>query len=153
MSLVVGTNSWATVSEADTYLEDIAGTEDWFNLDDDPGVNQGAESKSTYLVSAFRFLMYHPNLDGLTADLTSDQVKNAQIEMALFLSRYQGDFEERQSLVSSGVESFKAGRWEEDYSTSYPSLPGKVFALLSDYFVAYGSGVAQLRGEDYVEDE
>lgn len=147
MALLVGTNSWVTVAEADSYLEDMADVEDWFELSDDP-VQRGEKSKANLLVTAFRWLMYNINLINLTASLTDQNVKNAQIEGALFLLRYQEDLERRGALSATGVTRIELSKWTETIQEM--SLPSKILSLLNEYS-SIGGRVIQLLGEDYTD--
>lgn len=149
MALVVGTNSWVTVAEADTYLQDIPKATDWFDLADDPA-ESGGEAKSSYLILAFQTLITHADLSGLSASTTDDNVDQAQIELALYLLRYLEDFEQRSMLISSGVQEFDMGEWSEKFKESGGSLPSHILSLLSSY-VSYGNVSAQLRPENYVD--
>lgn len=146
MSLVVGTNSWELVSEADTYLTDRLNASDWFDLSDTS--TPGNPSKEVYLITAFRELINYPGTS-LTADLTDDSVKEAQTEMALWLIKFNDDAERRKALISMGVTSFTASRdWKETLSEY--GLPQQVYTILvkSGYLIGSGGGIITFEGED-----
>ena len=111
MALVVGTNSWVSVAEADTYFTDRVGASDWFDLDESPAT-PGANSKETFLISAFYWLF---DDQGFNLPQVSDDpiIKRAQEEAALFLMKYSLSYEERQAKIAAGVERFKNSKWEE----------------------------------------
>ena len=149
MSLIVGTNSWVSVAQADAYLTDVPEATDWFNLVEDP-IEAGGEAKTSYLILSFRTLVTHPDLNGLSASTTDEKVNDAQIELALYLLRYREDFEQRSMLMSSGVQEFDMGEWSEKFKDSGGSLSTSILSLLSTY-VTYGNVSVQLRPENYVE--
>ena len=91
MSLIVGTNSWCSIGEADSYLTNKRNAYEWFNLGDtdDPGVI----CKTSLLVSAYRRLINSAEFN-IASSSTDDNVKNAQIEMAWFLYKHGEEIEE-----------------------------------------------------------
>jgi len=148
MSLIVGTNSWVTIAEADTYLEDSMNAGDWFDLPIESGTEQGSKSRSSVLITAFRWLMSHSSLSGLSASLTDDNVKQAQIESAIFLLRYQSDYERRDSLRAMGVSQMSVSKWSE--SLEDVTLPSNIASLLSSYTIR-GGMIVTLRGDTYTD--
>jgi len=149
MSFAVGTNSWASVADADSYLEFIPGSTDWFAMDDSPAT-PGAESKESYLVMAFQWLISASQFTGLSSSLSSDNVKEAQIEAGLFLLHYREDYFKRSTLIASGVESFKMSRFSEKLGRV--DIPDYIANKLSDYTV-YAGRTVQLGSEDYTDFE
>ncbi len=143
MALVVGQNSWSTIAESDTYLEDRIGTSDWFLLEDtdDPGVI----AKSTLLTSAYHWLIAAPQVS-LTADLTDANVKNAQIEAAIYLQEHYADMDNRRAAISQGVTEFEVSKRQEKFDSSKVSLPQHILGLLTDYSIVGGS-IVQLGGQ------
>ncbi|MCK5609600.1 hypothetical protein KAR91_47435 [Candidatus Pacearchaeota archaeon] len=132
MALVVGTNSWATVAEADTYLEDIPGTDvDWFPLVDAP-VNPGEASKESWLVNAFRWLT-SSTMFILSASVTSENIKNAQIQSAVYLLRYRDERAKRESMMTSGVTDFDYQEVSETLDYSQLTIPDSIAGLLTEY--------------------
>ena len=128
MSLVAGTNSWATVAEADTYLTDRMDAEGWFDIPetDEPGVR----SKETLLISAFHWLM--SALD-LSASLTSDDVKNAQIEAAWWLNNHYSALDERRAAIFTGVEDFEMSRRSEKLNIANLKVPDFIIGFIPQY--------------------
>lgn len=145
MALTVGVNSWASVAEADAYLETKAGSEMWFYLDDAPAT-PGADSKETFLVSAF-FWLFDDKSFGLSAALTDDKIKRAQIEAALFLMTYRTEFENRQAMIASGVSSFRNSKWSENLGSV--NKPQNILDILASAGFSFQNGVVQLLPEDY----
>lgn len=140
MALAVGQNSWTTIQEADTYLTDRIGSGEWFDLKDtdDPGL----VTKSSLLTSAFLWLMGIPKLE-LTAGLTSSDVKNAQIESALFLLDHYTALNERRAAMFTGVESFTMSRKKEILNIDKLAIPDYILGILGisfnkDEFVILG---------------
>ena len=143
MALVVGSNSWVSRAEADAYLEYRVDASAWDTLDDVPA-SFGAASKDSYLVTAFYWLYNNVEFE-VPLETSDPNVKNAQIEAALFLMKYQGDYEKREALISSGVTSFERSKWKEDLGAV--SLPDRIKGMLVSYNNA--NAVVQLYPEDY----
>lgn len=126
MSLVVvGTNSWATVAEADTYFETrLFANKFWSSFTD-------ISDKEAALVTAFNQLMTC-GIFNLAASDTSANVKKAQFEMALFLLQHLADMDARKGLQAQGVVS--AGMVGETYDLSRTGqpIPANVMAILKD---------------------
>ena len=148
MALVVGENTWGTVTEADTYLTYKTGVSAWFDLSDtgDPGT----ESKESLLASAFYWLLYD-SLYGLSASLTIDAVKIAQFEAAMFLLNNRIEYESRDTLIASGVKSFDRSKWSETLDAV--KKPASVDNILRSAGFGSANGTALLLGEDYDTDE
>lgn len=105
MAVVVGTNSWVTIVEADTYFNNhIDGTK-WSGLANDA-------EKEKYLVTAFNWLLYDGNYE-LVPTTTATSVKYAQMEAALFLITNYDEFHKREALIASGVTEFTYSKWKE----------------------------------------
>lgn len=122
MALTVGTNSWVTVSEADTYFSDRVGTGDYWNDD---------AEKAAALVTAYKELT---NSGHFNLPSTATQVmKDAQCEYALYLLIHEPDRSIRAGLITQGV--VEAGVVKEKYSSSIRKLkfPPMVESLLDAY--------------------
>ena len=133
MAIVVGSNSWVTIAEADTYLTDRIDCEDWFTLADSAGA--GALSKTNLLVSAFYLLIKHPSLE-LSSSLTDDNVKNAQIEFSKYLHKHYEETDSRAAMIASGVRSFRLSKWWEQLSDKGGfQVPNYILGMLSAYNV------------------
>ncbi len=130
MAFVVGVDSWVTVAEADTYLTYRMGSDEWFDLIAE--AVPGAVSKETVLGSACKELINCPSIT-LSISTTNDAVKNAQIEMALFLVEHYDEFNDRRAAIATGLDSFYLGRRREDLRTFFVGVPEYILSMLSDY--------------------
>lgn len=140
MSLVVGQNSWVTIAEADTYLTDRMGAGDWFSLS---GVGSpGITSKSTLLSTAYFWLLNNPKLE-LSGSLTDSNVKNGQIESALFLLEHYAALNERRAAIGTGVKSFKLMSRREVLVQDLV-LPAHIAGFFSQYGIS--NAVVELKG-------
>jgi hypothetical protein len=146
MALVVGTNSWATVAEADAILENVIGSGNWFALP--ANAAPGSASRETYLVSAFYWLS---GAYGIPASVSgSDVLKRAQALAAQWMIAEWDGYRKREGLIAGGVEEFEWSRWRERLRTTV-EVPRFIADLLIE-IGAGGSNVAvQLYGEDYIE--
>jgi hypothetical protein len=127
--ITVGTNSFVTLTEANTYMGDRFGGAAWFALT--------IPERETLLITAFRWLVS----EGVPKTSTSEGVKWGQIELAWWINNYFDEYEARQALIAGGVKKFKASKWEEELSQV--GLPQNVKNLVSDdmnlggYFPTY----------------
>lgn len=128
MAVVVGTNSWVTIAEADDYLTDRIDAADWFLLGDTD--NPGIVSKTSLLVSAFHWLNTSATISSSSTD---DSVKNAQIEAALFLQKHYTELDERRAAASMGVKTFRFSKRSEDLDLNRIKLPEHIAGLLAGY--------------------
>lgn len=131
MALVVGTDSWVTLAEAETYFSGRVKTTAWDALTD--------QVKEDYLRTAFRWILYDPQYSApKSAD--DDAVKNGQCEAALFLINYYDEFTKREALIASGVTSFTYSKWSEDLSEAQkPTIVRDMFAS-AGYFTGPCAG-------------
>lgn len=145
MAITPGDNTWATVSEADAILSQQVGSADWFALPTAEDPAEGGESKEAYLVTAYRWLK---GTYGLAASASaSDALKEAQSLAANWLITYREDYQERESLIASGVEEFKWSRWEEKLGSVSP--PRFIVDILIGLGVGGSNQAVQLYGDDY----
>lgn len=105
ITIIVGTNSWLTLAEAETYFESRINADSWNNLPSN-------DEKSKYLISAYNWLFYDPAFLA-PASATQQAVKNGQCEAALFLIDYATEWDKRDALIASGVKEFQYSKWEE----------------------------------------
>lgn len=134
MALVIGTDSWATLVEADAYLTNKVGTSEWFSLTDTPAT-PGAESKESFMIMAYNQLLTKVGYD-IPSDSTDENVKKGQIEFAYYLLTSGDEYNQRVDLQSQGVTEFKLSKWSEKYSEESilnQPLPSIVANFLSDY--------------------
>jgi hypothetical protein len=122
-AIVVGTNSWVTEAEANTYFSDRLGASGyWVN---------GASDNIPALITAYKWLQCGKYSLPATA---TQPIKDAQCEMALFLLQHQPDLDLRMGLRVQGV--IQAGVVKESYSRGgsieFP-IPPVVAQLLDTY--------------------
>lgn len=130
MSLVVGTNSWASVAEGDTYLTDRIDAADWFALP--TASNPGEVAKESLLVSAFYWLTGSPLLT-VAASSTDTNVKNGQIEAALYLLQHYDEMSERRALRASGIVDIRLSRRREAIDLNAIDVPAHILGYFADY--------------------
>ncbi len=133
MSLVVGQNSWSTVSEADTYFTNRINTTDWFSLNTSPA-NPGEVAKESLLISAYNWLIGASELS-LSASLTDTNVKTAQMEAALFLQEHYSEMNERNAAAHTGVTGFKLSQRSENIDIKNIGIPDFIMGLLRNYVI------------------
>lgn len=128
MAIVVGSNSWVTVAEADTYLEGKWGASGWAGLDP-------VTQKTPLLISAFRWIR---RLTGYSvpADSTDQNVKDAQCEAAWYLYKHGTGSDKREALRAQGVKAFRVMSFSETLTAS--EVPDFIADLLKDYESTYG---------------
>jgi len=120
----VGTNSWLTEAEADTYMADRLAISDYWNAD---------AEKSAALVTAYRWLTASNRFSFPTT--ATQAMKDAQTEYALYLIQHQPDLDLRMGLQAQSVT--KAGIVKETYDLNrerFP-FPPVVEGLLEAYLV------------------
>ena len=127
MGLIVGTNSWVTVAEADTYKSDKWDSGDWTTLNNN--------EKEKALVSAYRWIQSKQEYN-ISPTSTSQKVKDAQIELADYIIDYWSEHKERDALYAQGVRDFTLSKWKEKLEK--PDLPFIVQDLLSDSLLNAG---------------
>ena len=122
-TIIVGTNSWVTEAEANTYLEARVKSGDYWT--------DGAIDNIPALITAYKWL----KAGKFTIPATITQpIKDAQCEMALFLLQHQPDLDLRMGLQVQGV--IVAGVVKEQYrQDNYIEMPIPpiVQQLLAEY--------------------
>lgn len=119
-TIVINTNSWVTIVEADTYLDEKVGASAWAALTD--------EQKSEYLITAFRWINRLPDYD---FSVVTNNMKYAQIELAWYIYGNYTTHTKHEALYASGVRNFRVSKFTE--SLAKPELPPVVKDLLDDY--------------------
>lgn len=140
--IVVGTNSWILLADADEYFSTRIGSENIWNEELDE------EKREASLITSFNVLL-NCGLFTLVASDTSSNVKNAQCEMALFLLVHGEDIDKRKGLQAQGVVS--AGIVQESYDKDklYDiPIPNIVRGLLKDSMTQQGIYVAPAKRDD-----
>ena len=120
-TIVVNTNSWVTIAESETYLDEKLGADAWASLSD--------EEKTQSLISAFRWINRATNY---SIGVVTDNLKYAQMELAFYIYEYSESHRKHEALIAQGVDSFRISKfWEA--SSGKIELPQTVKDLLSDY--------------------
>ena len=122
-TITVGTNSWVTEAAANTYFEARIKAGDYWT--------DGADDNIPALITAYNWL----NAGGYGLPTVATQnMKDAQCEMAMFLLQHQPDLDLRMGLQVQGV--IAAGvvkeRYKDDNSVELP-IPPIVAKLLEEY--------------------
>jgi hypothetical protein len=128
MALVVGTNSWATLAEANDYLAGKwnAGTT-WTGL-------SNTQKESALITSFYWIRRKYP---AIPASSTADNVKYAQIELAWYIVNSYSEHIKRSALYTQGVRDFSISKWREKLEKS--TLPQEIEDLLEDYLTGQGN--------------
>jgi len=127
MGLVLFTNSWVTVNEANTYLSNKFLADGWVTLT--------SKQKEQVLITAFWWIYNYPSFS-IAKTSTNEKVKNAQIELAWWTFNYYQEFRDREALISSGVNSFALSKWSESLGSQ--DLPKSILDMLSDFSIYDG---------------
>lgn len=120
ITLIVNTNTWITLTEANNYIEAIPLNSIWSALSDN--------EKKQYIVTAYRKIKYS-NIFDLSS--ITQIIKDAQAELTYWLSKYMKGWEKRQALYSSGVRSFNLPDWSE--TLEKVTIPDNIIDMLEDY--------------------
>jgi len=126
-TITVGTNSWASVSYADTYFADKWGASFWASLSD--------AQKTQLLISSYKWINQQSTLN-IAATSTADIVKQAQCELSQYMYDYYDDHRKREALYNQGVTDFRISQFSE--SLKGASFPVFISAMLSDYAADVG---------------
>ncbi len=127
MALTVGTNSWVTVAEADTYFLTRWGASDWAGF--------SAANKETLLISAYNWIQQQA-IFSISPTSTDAKVKQAQYEAAWFLYNYNTEMEKRRALYAQGVKAFEISKFSETLQA--PEFPAFIADILEDEIVTAG---------------
>jgi len=122
-TITVGTNSWVTMTEANTFFEGRIKSSDYWTA--------SADDNIPALITAYKWLQAGKYAFPATI---VQAIKDAQCEMALFLLQHQSDLDLRVGLQVQGV--IAAGVVKEKYrNNKYTALPIPpiVEQLLEDY--------------------
>jgi hypothetical protein len=154
MALVKGTNSYATVAEADTYFEDRVGFAEWDEADD--------EDKARYLVTASQLLdekswagymvdedqamawprvgSYFDPRRGTSVAFESDEIPTRVVTATYELARHlliNGDvLDSTSSAIDIQVDSIKISK-----ITSAPVIPSTINRLIRPLLMNQGSNL------------
>lgn len=121
MSLVIGSNSFVTLAEANSYFAEKYGASVWASLT--------SANKEQLLISAYRWITRSSEVS-VPPTATATNVKYAQIELAWYIYCYNEEHNKRSALYSQGVRSFNISKFSETLSQG--GLPDIVKDLLKD---------------------
>jgi hypothetical protein len=137
MGLVLHTNSWVTVAEADAHLADKFGVgTTWTSLNN--------TQKEQALVTAYRWIQ-SLSAYSISASETAENVKRAQIELAYYIVESYDEHRKRSALYTQGVRSFKISKWSETLKES--GLPFEVEGLLFEFLLNLGGEFPEFERE------
>lgn len=123
MSITVGTNSWVTLAEANSFLGERYGASVWASLSD--------SDKESLLITAF-WKIYGSKSFSVSQSSTDEKVKAAQIITALYIYENNSAIKKRLALQAQGVKSFSISKFSETLSEgSWLSMEAK--DLLDEY--------------------
>ena len=122
--MTVGTDSWVTLTEANTYLGNKFGAATWSPLSN--------SIKEQLLISAFMAIYYSKEYT-VSKTSTSEFVKSAQIETAWYIYNYNTESEKRGALQAQGVDSFSLSKFSETYNGNYSMIPPIAKGMLEGF--------------------
>lgn len=135
--LTVGTNSWVTIAEADSYIADMYSNTGW-----------AAADKDKLLITAFRRIYTCPDFS-IAKTSTNELVKWAQIELAFWLLKNNNDMQKREALQSMNITSVRIDDMSESYDKGF-ILPPIVKNMLKDFASGSHIGVIDREVENYI---
>ena len=147
--LIIGQNSVVTTLEADEYLTDRSNSTGWFSLPEDSSLEPGSFSKESLLVTSFRSLQDISN-GKIAATSTDDNIKKAQIELALYYSKHLNYTDEREGPITAGMSEYEIrSRREKYYEDVFSTVPSRIKNTLLSYvsFGGYFVNVTENIGE------
>jgi hypothetical protein len=128
MSLTVGTNSWVSVAEADTYFSDHwTASSTWSGLTN--------TQKEQLLITAYRWIQAQSAFS-ISPAATAALVKTAQMELAWYVYNYMTETEDRRALYAQGVREFELSKWSETLEKG--GFPPFIADYLDDYTTRVG---------------
>lgn len=130
MAIEVGTNSWISLADANTYFSSHIGSGPWDALSN--------TDKEKYLITSYRWI-YYDSAFTVPASSSEAAVKYGQCEAALYLITYYTDMQKHEAMIAGGVKSFQYGkRSEELMQIQKPQTVINMFAKVA----MYNSGVS-----------
>lgn len=127
-SIIVGTNSWVTIAESDSYLEEKLDASAWASLTD--------LQKTQRLISAYRWINQQADIS-IAASSTADVVKYAQIETAWYMHKNWTAHDKRNALYAQGVREFDISKYSEKLEGA--KLPEYIRLMLVDFITGGGN--------------
>lgn len=127
MGIIVGTNSWVTLAEADSYMDGKFDNDGWTSL--------SSSNREKALITAFYWILDCGRYN-VSASTVSDKLDRAQIELAWYVARFYADHQKHAALNAQGVQSFSISKWAETLKDA--KMPAVVDGLLEDSIVNAG---------------
>lgn len=127
VTLTVGTNSWVSVTEADTYFNEKYGASAWAAI--------VADDKKRLLITACNWIRQQTELS-IEMSATDITIKHAQFELAWFVRNYYEDFDKHRAMSASGITSWKALDASEALLgnfKAFPNFPEFILEMLTGY--------------------
>lgn len=122
-TLTPGTNTWATMAEAEAYFRTRLGSSAFWNY---------TAEKAAAIVTAYKYLVNSGIYD--FPDEIDQVMKDAQCEMALFLLQHISDMDARKGLQAQGVTQAQiVGETYNADAAGTAAIPANVKNMLSDY--------------------
>ncbi len=138
MSITVGTDSWVTLAEADTFFASHIGSSPWDVL--------SGNDKEKYLKTAYRWLYYDSAFSAPAAS-SETAVKYGQSEAALFLINYYTEYDKHDAMQAQGIKSFEYSKRREDLTEiKKPSSVINYFSSVA--FYTGGVALFELTNDD-----
>ena len=139
-AIIINNNSWVTLAEANSYLLEKIGADDW--------ATAANALKEQCLISAFRWIN---RLTNYSISVVTNNVKYAQIELAWYLYNYYDTHAKHEALNAQGVKEFRISKFHEALRGK-TELPDTVKDLLEDYDL-YSGGYLPLIEREVEENE
>lgn len=128
VTIIPGTNSWATLAEADEYFEaKYSASAIWAGLTE--------EVRKQLLISAANWIQQQ-RIFSISYSSVSEKVKQAQFEAAWYLYNFGAEDEKRRALSGQGVKAFDLLNWSETLS-GY-DFPKFLQDILDDFYIGAG---------------
>jgi hypothetical protein len=122
VTLIVGTNSWVTLAEANAFLE-TQFSNNWDSISSD-------DDKKKCLITAFWWLFNSSNFT-IPKSSTNENVKNAQMLLADWIYGYYEEWKDRNALIAGGVKSFTLSKWREVLEKA--TIPNDIQDMLNSF--------------------
>ena len=125
MSITVGTDSWISLADAETFFASHIGATPWDALLDN--------DKEKYLKTAYRWIYYDSAFSAPAAS-SETAVKYGQCEAALFLINYYSEYDKHEAMTAMGIKSFQYSKRSEDLTeVKKPASVIKYFSSVAFY--------------------
>ena len=141
LTLTVGTNTWVTLAEANSYMAAKWGAESWSEM--------SAENRKKLLIHAYNWINRLSNYS-FGSTITTN-MKYAQIELSWYVYENNDGHKKHEALNAQGVKEFDISKFSEKL-TGKTELPQTVKDLLADYDL-YSGGYLPLVDREVEEND